>query len=125
MKYVVVVPDGQPVVIGGMMKNQKLQSDSKIPILGDIPILGMAFKRKITDNVKTELLIFLTPHIVRDPIQLAEMTQKERGAQEMVPKSFSEQELDKFIDGLPVKDPSKIGMPPPEPSKPKPGLKRR
>ncbi|MBM3837089.1 MAG: hypothetical protein FJ398_03855 [Verrucomicrobia bacterium] len=122
---VVVVPDGQPVVIGGMMKNQKLQSDSKIPILGDIPLLGAAFKRKITDNVKTELLIFLTPHIVRDPVELAQMTQKERGDQEMVPKSFSEQELDKFLDGVPVKDPSTIGLPPPEPAKPKPNSKRR
>ena len=100
---VVVVPDGTPVVIGGLMENQKQQSDSKIPILGDIPLLGAAFKRKISQNVKTELLIFLTPHIVSNPTQLAALTEKERGKAVQTQQSFTEQELDRFIDTLPVK----------------------
>lgn len=123
---VVVVPDGMPVVIGGLMENQKQQSDSKIPVLGDIPLLGAAFKRKITQNVKTELLIFLTPHIVGSPTQLAGLTQKERGASDQTQKAFSEQEMDKFLDTLPVKESPVPGQIPnpidtqPNPKKQKP-----
>ncbi len=100
---VVVVPDGQSVVIGGLMENQKQQSDSKIPVLGDIPLLGAAFKRKITQNVKTELLIFLTPHIINGAVQLAQMTDREKNSSLESKKAFAERELDKFIDTLPVK----------------------
>lgn len=100
---VVVVPDGQPVVIGGLMENQKQRSDSKIPILGDIPLLGAAFKRKITQNVQTELLIFLTPHIVVGSMDLAKMTDRERGSADQTRKAFTEQEMDKYFDTLPVK----------------------
>src|SRR5207302_1543568 len=60
---VVVTPDGQTVIIGGLMQNQKTQSDSKIPVLGDIPLLGNLLKRKVKANTKTELMIFLTPHL--------------------------------------------------------------
>lgn len=56
---VVVTPDGQTVIIGGLMETDKTTVDSKIPILGDIPLLGALFKRHQKDNTKTELLIFL------------------------------------------------------------------
>src|SRR5207249_3341166 len=49
---VVVVPDGQTVVIGGLMQNQKIKTEEKVPILGDIPLLGLLFKHKKTDNEK-------------------------------------------------------------------------
>ena len=61
---VVVTPNGQTVVIGGLMETQRVESVRKVPILGDIPLIGLAFKRTIKDDVKRELLIFLTPHIV-------------------------------------------------------------
>ena len=44
---VVVTPDGQTIIIGGLMQNQKTQTDSKIPLLGDIPLLGNLFKRRV------------------------------------------------------------------------------
>ncbi|PYM11206.1 MAG: hypothetical protein DME18_14575, partial [Verrucomicrobia bacterium] len=75
---VVVTPDGQTVIIGGLMQNQKTQTDSKIPLLGDIPLLGNLFKRKVKANTKTELMIFLTPHIVYEPAQLASLSTAER-----------------------------------------------
>lgn len=100
---VVVTPDGAPVVIGGLMQNQKIDSTQKIPILGDIPVLGMAFKRKIKTDTKTELIMILIPHIVQMPSQLAAMTERERSQAIMTPKAFSEQELDRYIDTLPVK----------------------
>jgi general secretion pathway protein D len=101
---VVVTPDGQTVIIGGLMQNQKTQSESKIPLLGDIPGLGNLFKRKIKSNIKTELMIFLTPHIVYEPSQLAGLSATERGNVEMAPKAFSEQELNRYLDALPAKD---------------------
>ena len=100
---VVVTPDAQTVVIGGLMENDKASSDSKIPFLGDIPILGNLFKHKSNSNTKQELLIFLTPHIVPAPIQLASMSDKEKRQSEFMPTSFSEEELDRFLERVPVK----------------------
>ncbi len=101
---VVVTPDGQTVVIGGLMQSQKTMTESKIPILGDIPLLGLAFKRKLKQEVKTELLIFLTPHIVSEPAHLAQMTTQERNSSTLAPKAFSEQELNRFLETVPNKD---------------------
>lgn len=101
---VVVTPNGQTVVIGGLMRTQKTQTDSKIPLLGDIPGLGNLFKRKVKASTKTELLIFLTPHIVREPLDLAAVSANEKKSIELAPKAFSQDELDKFIDGLPSRD---------------------
>jgi general secretion pathway protein D len=100
---VVVVPDAQTVVIGGLMQNSKARAESKVPILGDLPLLGNLFKRKIKDDSKTELIIFLTPYIVREPTQLAAVSAMERDKQ-LAPKAFSEEELNRFLDGLPNKE---------------------
>ncbi len=103
---VVLTPDGQTVIIGGLMENDKAETDNKIPLLGDIPLLGNLFKRQIRAHTKTELLIFLTPYIVKQPTQLAAMSSRERANMELVPKSFSEQELDRFLNSVPAKDPA-------------------
>jgi len=103
---VVIVPDGQTVVIGGLMQSKKLDSTSKVPILGDIPLLGLLFKHKVTSNGKTELMIFMTPHIVKHPNDLASLTSSERGKQTIAPKAFTEQDLNRYLDNLPaVEDP--------------------
>lgn len=100
---VVLTPDGQTVVIGGLMQTQKATTESKIPILGDIPLLGMAFRRQQKDAEKKELMIFLTPHIVKEPNQLLAVSNGEKSQATLSGKAFSEAELDKFVDGLPVK----------------------
>ncbi|MBM4384026.1 MAG: type II secretion system secretin GspD [Deltaproteobacteria bacterium] len=61
----VVVSDGETVVIGGLIDETNTQDESKVPWLGDIPLLGWLFKSTSDDIVKTNLLIFLTPHIIR------------------------------------------------------------
>ena len=99
----VVTPDGQPVVIGGLISNDKSSSESKIPLLGDIPLLGNLFKFSNKANQKNELLIFLTPHIVQMPSQLAALTAHETGQAPLLTNSIPEQELDRFLDRLPVK----------------------
>jgi type II secretory pathway component GspD/PulD (secretin) len=95
---VVVTPDGQTVVIGGLMKNSKSTTDSKVPILGDIPGLGAVFHHKTSSNVKQELIILLTPYVVRTPSDLARMSQDERGRARMAPKAFTQPELNQFLD---------------------------
>jgi general secretion pathway protein D len=102
---VVVVPDGQTAIIGGLMERNNQLADSKIPVLGDIPLLGNLFKHRVSSNTKTELLIFLTPHIVMSPTQLAGLTAHERGTMQMH-ESMSEQELDRFLDKVPWRDDS-------------------
>jgi general secretion pathway protein D len=97
------------VIIGGLMSNSKSSVDSKIPFLGDIPLLGNLFKRKLRAEEKTELMIFLTPHVVNQPTQLAKMTTDEKAQAELAPKSFTEEELNKFINGLPKKDEKEKG----------------
>lgn len=96
---VVVTPSGQTVVIGGLMQNNKTSSTSKIPLLGDIPALGALFRRKVTSDTKTELLIFLTPKIVRTPKELAAATSAERANTEITPQAFSADEISKMLGG--------------------------
>jgi general secretion pathway protein D len=98
---VVVTPDGQTVIIGGLMENAKAESESKIPFLGDIPLLGNLFKHKITTSGKTELMIFLTPYIIRAPTEMAAVSDKQRAKSDAV-KALTEQELNKFLDTLPA-----------------------
>ena len=100
---VVVTPDGQPVVIGGLISHDKSVSDSKIPFLGDIPLLGQLFKFSAKANQKNELMIFLTPHIVRMPSQLAALSANETGQSQLITNSIPEQELDRFLERVPVK----------------------
>jgi hypothetical protein len=62
----VVVHDQQTVVIGGLMRDAVTTSDQKIPILGDIPVLGFLFRSTTNGKRKTNLLLILTPYVVRD-----------------------------------------------------------
>ena len=101
---VAVTADGQTVIIGGLMETDKSQTDTKIPLLGDIPVLGNLFKRKQRSDTKTELLIFLTPHIVQNPTELAALSARERAKADAM-KSFKEEELNKFLESLPAKEP--------------------
>lgn len=73
----VAVPDGQTIVLGGMITNRDEILERKVPWLGDIPILGAAFRYDGKDTRRTELLIFMTPRIVRDPADAEYMKQVE------------------------------------------------
>jgi type IV pilus assembly protein PilQ len=62
----VLVNDGQTVVLGGIYETETRDSISKVPVLGDIPGLGYLFRSRTQANNKSELLIFVTPRILRD-----------------------------------------------------------
>ena len=66
IKSVVVVEDQQTIVLGGLMRDNVKESESKFPILGDIPILGWFFKSRTKKQEKVNLLLVLTPYIIRD-----------------------------------------------------------
>ena len=60
----VLVKDGVTIVMGGLMKNERTKNVYKLPLLGEIPFLGAFFRRTEDTITKTELVIFLTPHII-------------------------------------------------------------
>jgi type IV pilus assembly protein PilQ len=69
----VIVKDGETIVIGGLLKDVRSESVIKVPILGDIPFLGLLFQRKTWDTEKIDLLIFITAYIV-DPAEILPQT---------------------------------------------------
>ena len=74
----VVVNDGETIAIGGLISEVFGETETKVPFLGDIPFLGWAFKTIGETKRKTNLLIFLTPHIVRNEEDLARETIRKR-----------------------------------------------
>ncbi|MDE2126124.1 MAG: hypothetical protein KGJ62_06005 [Armatimonadetes bacterium] len=70
----VTVQDGETVVIGGLMKDEKQVNIDKIPLLSDLPLIGQFFRSKDTNHTKTELLIFMTPHVVQGVEEARQMT---------------------------------------------------
>ncbi|MCC6640377.1 MAG: type II secretion system secretin GspD [Deltaproteobacteria bacterium] len=74
----VVVSDGETVVIGGLLDNNQQNTESKVPWLGDIPFLGWAFKSTTDQLTKINLLVFLTPHIVRNESDLEQQSIRKR-----------------------------------------------
>jgi general secretion pathway protein D len=94
---VVVTASERTVVIGGLISTQTTDRDSKVPILGDIPLLGYAFKRKQKSDTKTELLIFLTPRVIPSPDDLPGASASERQKLDLAPKAFPPQDLERYI----------------------------
>jgi type IV pilus assembly protein PilQ len=66
----VMVGDGQTVVLGGILETDRRESEKKVPYLGDIPVLGHLFKTTSKTNKKNELLIFVTPKILREGVKV-------------------------------------------------------
>lgn len=93
----VVVKNNQTVVIGGLIQDRNSNNTTKIPFLGDIPLIGWLFKSKSDRNQKTNLLVFITPYIVEDFQGLDEM--KDRKEEEFreksrTPKGFLKEDQD-------------------------------
>jgi len=84
----IVVNNRQTIVIGGLIRDDQTIGTRKIPLLGDIPVLGWLFKTKTVQHRKANLMIFLTPYIVKNQEELAAL--RERKQQES--RRFLEQE---------------------------------
>lgn len=94
------VKSGQTIVIGGLMQDNLTETINKVPLLGDIPFLGELFKRTIRTKSKTELLIFLTPHVAAAPDVLDGMTKQETGGLRLVPGAVGPGVYKEHMDGL-------------------------
>ncbi|HSH93995.1 MAG TPA: secretin N-terminal domain-containing protein, partial [Roseimicrobium sp.] len=81
----VSVKDGETIILGGIIRNTVNSTVKKLPILGDLPILGNLFKSTSKQNVKTELLVFLSPRVVRDPAEARKL--REDGEKGMSPET--------------------------------------
>ena len=85
-KTMVTVQDGKTVVIGGLIRDDKTQIIKKTPFLGDIPLLGWFFKRKVWTTEKTNLLLFITPHVINSDQDLERLTKEKKSTMERTPK---------------------------------------
>ncbi len=86
----VVVHNEETVVIGGIIGQDTSSGEYKVPLLGDIPLLGWLFKTKIESQEKTNLFIFITPHIVENPAELADLYYRKRDVMESVQPGSSD-----------------------------------
>jgi type IV pilus assembly protein PilQ len=66
----VLVNDGQTVVLGGIFETEKRDTERKVPYIGDVPVIGRLFKTTLNSNNKDELLIFVTPKILREGVSV-------------------------------------------------------
>ncbi len=92
IKTAVRVNDGQTIVIGGLVSSDKSKTLRKIPLLGDIPLAGYLFKRTSTIVTKTNLLVFITPHILSSKDFADKLTNEAYDAQIT---DFSDQQMAK------------------------------
>ncbi|MBI5416090.1 MAG: type IV pilus secretin PilQ [Candidatus Omnitrophica bacterium] len=60
----VMIKDGETLVIAGLVKSQLSDTKKKVPLLGDVPVLGLIFQKSEKTNAKTDLMIFITPHVI-------------------------------------------------------------
>ncbi|MCK5271027.1 MAG: type II secretion system protein GspD, partial [Sedimentisphaerales bacterium] len=72
------VKDGQTVCLGGFITDDVTSDEKKVPLLGDVPVLGYLFKYSVQSRTKRELVIFITPHIMETPSELLRMTNEQR-----------------------------------------------
>jgi type II secretory pathway component GspD/PulD (secretin) len=76
VKTNIMVKDGRTIIIGGLFREQLTSNDSQVPIVGDLPIIGALFKKTSDKNVRDELIILITPHIINEPEDLASISAK-------------------------------------------------
>lgn len=110
---VVIVQNGQTAVIGGINKDTTKLTESKVPLLGDIPILGWLFKTSQKDKIKSNLNLFITPYIVRNSEDLEKIYQQKIKDRDAFLRTFYGDKFKKeeFYSKLPSEEDGKA--PPP------------
>jgi general secretion pathway protein D len=76
METTTIARDNQTIVVGGLVRDNITLSERKVPFLGDIPWLGWLFRFQSKQTEKLNLLVFLTPHLIRDESDIAELSQR-------------------------------------------------
>jgi general secretion pathway protein D len=94
-KTTVIVDDGQTIVIGGLIQETRDATKTQVPCLGNIPLFSWAFKQTSERKEKTNLLIFLTPHIITSPEDVRRITEHKRQQSDKAPEI--KQQLQKIL----------------------------
>ena len=75
----VIVRDSQTIVIGGLIDDTTTINETKVPLLGDLPVLGWMFKDRSETQTKTNLYIFLTPRVIKNPAEAENVLKEKKG----------------------------------------------
>lgn len=75
-----VLGDGQTVIIAGLIRSDRTEQESKVPVLGDLPLIGAAFRKKKDADVRTELMIFITPTVIETEAEMAAAVESQKKA---------------------------------------------
>ncbi len=90
VKTTVLVRDAQNIVIGGLISDDLQDTETKVPFLGDIPVLGWLFKSVKKQKTKTNLLVFLTPHIISRAADMDRITKSKSQKISMSPEALDD-----------------------------------
>ncbi len=103
----VMIRDGETIVISGLIQEEDRKTSTRIPFLGSIPLLGTLFKYDIKSKSKTELIVFLTPHLLKADALTVEKTKEQEELIEVQPKEIA---LKKEKKSLPTEAELKKGI---------------
>jgi general secretion pathway protein D len=109
----VLIEDGGIVVLGGLIQNQSSKGESKVPFLGSIPLIGLAFKTRTGGSTKNNLMIFIRPKILRDDAQAAYQTDSKYNYMIDQEREYNRRQLLPLLPG--EKKPLLPAAPPPPP----------
>lgn len=93
VKTSVLVPDGGMVVLGGLIDDTINESEQKVPLLGDIPVVGNLFKSRGTTKEKRNLMVFIHPRVLKDDLELRQISSAKYSY-------MRAQQLEKLADGI-------------------------
>ncbi|WHZ15107.1 MAG: General secretion pathway protein D [Nitrospira sp.] len=118
METITIVPDQQTVVLGGLVRDNLTLVERKVPLLGDIPLLGWLFKSQAQQVDKLNLLVFLTPHVIEDEAQMVELNVKKHLELEPVMQENAIEETpyvqsttDRLLQRPLIKDSAQVAVP--------------
>jgi general secretion pathway protein D len=124
----VLIEDGGVVVLGGLIEDNSVKGENRVPYLGNIPILGLLFKTRNATSTKNNLIMFIRPKILRDQAQAAFETDLKYNYMRDQQRSLDQREVLPLLPGvtrgtlnpIPQAAPGAPGQPPPAPSAPGP-----
>ncbi|WP_320044840.1 type II secretion system secretin GspD [uncultured Desulfobacter sp.] len=99
LETTIIVEDGNTVVIGGLIDDSLSKGNDQVPCLGDIPILGNAFKSQSSKSDRTNLFIFLTPRVVKNTLEAKKIYEEKKDTMDELHK----QEIKLYDEDSPVK----------------------
>jgi general secretion pathway protein D len=96
----VVIDDAQTIVIGGLIREDNNESQTQVPCLGNLPVLGWAFRQESKTKRKNNLLLFITPHIINSPEDVTRITEHKQGQSEKAPEIEEQLQQNQPLENL-------------------------